>query len=127
MVLAPPDRLAHRRGRRCRIDRQQRTPPGRQDDGRGRRRGFEDSAAGAAGVAGAAASVGAASGAAQAAASGASAPEGKSAADQKPSDLLAGAPSWLTDNLLVIVTAVLALLVFIIAWALRRAGAAPWR
>ncbi|WZB73124.1 FimV/HubP family polar landmark protein [Achromobacter xylosoxidans] len=81
------------------------------------------SAAGAAGVAGAAASVGAASGAAQAAASGASAPEGKSAADQKPSDLLAGAPSWLTDNLLVIVTAVLALLVFIIAWALRRAGA----
>ena len=83
------------------------------------------SAAGAAGVAGAAASVGAASGAAQAAASGASAPEGKSAADQKPSDLLAGAPSWLTDNLLVIVTAVLALLVFIIAWALRRR--APWR
>lgn len=34
----------------------------------------------------------------------------------------ANMPSWLVDNLLVIVTAILALLVFIIAWALRRAG-----
>lgn len=33
-----------------------------------------------------------------------------------------GMPAWLADNLLAIVTAVLALIVFIIAWALRRAG-----
>lgn len=33
-----------------------------------------------------------------------------------------GMPSWLAANLLVIVTAVLALLVFIVAWMLRRAG-----
>ncbi|BDC28223.1 hypothetical protein NB2BOR_A25140 [Bordetella parapertussis] len=32
-------------------------------------------------------------------------------------------PGWLADNLLAIVTAVLALIVFIVAWALRRAGA----
>ncbi|KAG1444976.1 hypothetical protein G6F57_017687 [Rhizopus arrhizus] len=32
-------------------------------------------------------------------------------------------PSWLADNLLVIVTAVLALIAFAIAWLLRRAGA----
>ena len=31
-------------------------------------------------------------------------------------------PSWLADNLLVIVTAVLALVAFAIAWLLRRAG-----
>jgi len=31
--------------------------------------------------------------------------------------------SWLVENLLVLVTAVLALIVFIVAWALRRAGA----
>ncbi|MNT44303.1 hypothetical protein D3C72_1808240 [compost metagenome] len=34
-----------------------------------------------------------------------------------------GMPSWLADNLLVIVTAVLALIAFAIAWLLRRAGA----
>lgn len=34
-----------------------------------------------------------------------------------------GMPSWLADNLLVIVTAVLALIAFVIAWLLRRAGA----
>ncbi|MFJ0543865.1 hypothetical protein WLU91_24810, partial [Bordetella bronchiseptica] len=34
-----------------------------------------------------------------------------------------GMPGWLADNLLAIVTAVLALIVFIVAWALRRAGA----
>ncbi|KOF54104.1 hypothetical protein AD428_09105, partial [Achromobacter sp. DMS1] len=33
-----------------------------------------------------------------------------------------GMPSWLADNLLVIVTAVLALVAFAIAWLLRRAG-----
>ncbi|KCV61837.1 hypothetical protein L493_2094 [Bordetella bronchiseptica 99-R-0433] len=33
-----------------------------------------------------------------------------------------GMPGWLADNLLAIVTAVLALIVFIVAWALRRAG-----
>lgn len=32
-------------------------------------------------------------------------------------------PSWLADNLLAVVTAVLALLVFVVAWMLRRAGA----
>ena len=32
-------------------------------------------------------------------------------------------PAWLADNLLVIVTAVLALIAFAIAWVLRRAGA----
>jgi len=32
-------------------------------------------------------------------------------------------PSWLADNLLVVVTAILALLIFIVAWLLRRAGA----
>jgi len=32
-------------------------------------------------------------------------------------------PGWLADNLLAIVTAVLALIIFIVAWALRRAGA----
>ncbi|MGE8588328.1 MAG: peptidoglycan-binding protein LysM, partial [Alcaligenes sp.] len=32
-------------------------------------------------------------------------------------------PSWLADNLLVIVTALLALIAFVIAWLLRRAGA----
>ena len=32
-------------------------------------------------------------------------------------------PAWLADNLLVIVTAVLALIAFAIAWLLRRAGA----
>lgn len=34
-----------------------------------------------------------------------------------------GMPGWLADNLLVIVTAVLALVAFAIAWLLRRAGA----
>ncbi|WP_144633341.1 FimV family protein [Bordetella genomosp. 13] len=34
-----------------------------------------------------------------------------------------GMPSWLADNLLAVVTAVLALLIFIVAWMLRRAGA----
>ena len=115
-----------RRGRRRRIDRSNGRRRVGRNDGRGRRRGFQFRC-GSGGRRSAAASVGAASGAAQAAASGASAPEGKSAADQKPSDLLAGAPSWLTDNLLVIVTAVLALLVFIIAWALRARRRAPWR
>jgi pilus assembly protein FimV len=32
-------------------------------------------------------------------------------------------PSWLTDNLLIVVTGVLALIAFVIAWLLRRAGA----
>jgi len=32
-------------------------------------------------------------------------------------------PGWLADNLLVVVTAVLALLVLVVAWLLRRAGA----
>jgi len=32
-------------------------------------------------------------------------------------------PAWLADNLLIIVTAVLALIAFAIAWLLRRAGA----
>jgi pilus assembly protein FimV len=34
-----------------------------------------------------------------------------------------GLPSWLTDNLLIVVTGVLALIAFVIAWLLRRAGA----
>ena len=38
-------------------------------------------------------------------------------------DLTSGMPGWLADNLLVIVTAVLALIAFAIAWLLRRAGA----
>jgi pilus assembly protein FimV len=33
-----------------------------------------------------------------------------------------GMPSWLYDNLLAIVTAVLAVIIFVVAWALRRAG-----
>ena len=43
-------------------------------------------------------------------------------ASTKPKDSASGMPSWLADNLLAIVTAFLALIVFIIAWALRRAG-----
>ncbi|MFU2052988.1 hypothetical protein ACLQ82_21810, partial [Bordetella hinzii] len=43
------------------------------------------------------------------------------AAANKPADA-SGLPAWLADNLLAIVTAVLALLVLIIALALRRAG-----
>lgn len=34
-----------------------------------------------------------------------------------------GLPAWLTDNLLIIVTAVLALIAFVIAWIVRRASA----
>ncbi|SAI71898.1 membrane protein [Bordetella ansorpii] len=34
-----------------------------------------------------------------------------------------GMPSWLVDNLLAVITAVLAVLIFIVAWMLRRAGA----
>jgi len=32
-------------------------------------------------------------------------------------------PGWLADNLLAIVTVVLALIIFVVAWVLRRAGA----
>ncbi|WP_431521710.1 hypothetical protein [Achromobacter spanius] len=38
-------------------------------------------------------------------------------------DVTTSMPSWLADNLLVIVTALLALIAFVIAWLLRRAGA----
>ena len=34
-----------------------------------------------------------------------------------------GLPAWLTDNLLIVLTAVLALLAFVIAWVVRRAAA----
>ncbi|CAM4423832.1 FimV family protein [Bordetella pseudohinzii] len=46
---------------------------------------------------------------------------GDKAAANKPADA-SGLPAWLADNLLAIVTAVLALLVLVIAFALRRAG-----
>lgn len=97
-------------------------------------------AAGATGIAGAAGATGAtgaagtpgASGAPGAAgtpgASTAAAQQDKAAADAaasntKDKDLTSSMPAWLADNLLVIVTAVLALIAFAIAWVLRRAGA----
>lgn len=46
-----------------------------------------------------------------------------SADKNKDKDLTSSMPAWLADNLLVIVTAVLALIAFAIAWVLRRAGA----
>ncbi|MFY4261734.1 FimV family protein [Achromobacter xylosoxidans] len=46
-----------------------------------------------------------------------------SADKDKDKDLTSSMPAWLADNLLVIVTAVLALIAFAIAWVLRRAGA----
>ncbi|MFY3985021.1 FimV/HubP family polar landmark protein [Achromobacter xylosoxidans] len=46
-----------------------------------------------------------------------------SADKNKDEDLTSSMPAWLADNLLVIVTAVLALIAFAIAWVLRRAGA----
>ncbi|OZI23660.1 hypothetical protein CAL26_09495 [Bordetella genomosp. 9] len=40
----------------------------------------------------------------------------------KNQDATSGLPSWLSDNLLIILTAVLALVAFVIAWLLRRAA-----
>lgn len=36
---------------------------------------------------------------------------------------MSGLPAWLTDNLLIVFTAILALIAFIIAWVVRRAAA----
>ncbi|MDQ6214408.1 peptidoglycan-binding protein LysM, partial [Achromobacter insolitus] len=55
-------------------------------------------------------------------ASGASSP-GQAAGASAEKDPASDMPAWLADNLLVIVTAVLALIAFAIAWLLRRAGA----
>ncbi|HTK00039.1 MAG TPA: FimV/HubP family polar landmark protein [Bordetella sp.] len=41
----------------------------------------------------------------------------------KAKDAMSGLPTWLSDNLLIIMTAVLALIAFVIAWLLRRAAA----
>jgi len=84
-------------------------------------------AAGAQGAAGAPGSPGAA-GTPGATAPTAAAAQDKAAADaaasnNKDKDLTSSMPAWLADNLLVIVTAVLALIAFAIAWVLRRAGA----
>ncbi len=70
---------------------------------------------------GAAASIGTPSQNAGGAAGPARQPAGDKAAANKPADA-SGLPAWLADNLLAIVTAVLALLVLVIAFALRRAG-----
>lgn len=84
-------------------------------------------AAGAQGAAGAPGSPGA-TGTPGATAPTAAAAQDKAAADaaasnNKDKDLTSSMPAWLADNLLVIVTAVLALIAFAIAWVLRRAGA----
>lgn len=49
--------------------------------------------------------------------------EDAAASNTKDKDLTSSMPAWLADNLLVIVTTVLALIAFAIAWVLRRAGA----
>lgn len=67
-----------------------------------------------------------AAGSAQGNTSGLSLPGGAAGQDGQASTgepAQGGMPGWLADNLLAIVTAVLALIVFIVAWALRRAGA----
>jgi pilus assembly protein FimV len=84
-------------------------------------------ASGTPGAAGAPGSPGAA-GTPGATAPTAAATQDKAAADaaasnDKDKDLTSSMPAWLADNLLVIVTAVLALIAFAIAWVLRRAGA----
>lgn len=43
-------------------------------------------------------------------------------ANGKMQDTGSGLPSWLSDNLLIILTAVLAVIAFVIAWLLRRAA-----
>lgn len=83
-------------------------------------------ATGAAGIPGAAGAPGAAGtpGAASSSASTSSDRAASEAADKnKDKGLTSSMPAWLADNLLVIVTAVLALIAFAIAWVLRRAGA----
>lgn len=114
--------------------------------------GQQGGAAGAAGQAGAGQAAGAGSGsssgpasaggvsgaaatgtgqAPDASAAGASVPAtpsaaGESASPAQPSGGAAaaksGMPSWLSENLLAIVTAVLAVVIFVVAWVLRRAG-----
>jgi pilus assembly protein FimV len=61
------------------------------------------------------------SGAAAPAPDNAAADSATSSSDKQ--DTLSGLPSWLSDNLLIILTAVLALIAFVIAWLLRRAAA----
>ncbi|MDC6153338.1 type IV pilus assembly protein FimV [Achromobacter ruhlandii] len=83
---------------------------------------------GGAGIPGAAGAPGATGATGPAGASTAATQQDKAAADaaasnNKDKDLTSSMPAWLADNLLVIVTAVLALIAFAIAWVLRRAGA----
>lgn len=81
-------------------------------------------AAGASGTPGAVGATGAPGPSGTPGAAGPSTAAAQASADKnKDKDLTSSMPAWLADNLLVIVTAVLALIAFAIAWVLRRAGA----